>query len=597
LAGRPLQAGEVFCIRFRERSEVKTKIWLTASALAFAAVPLSAATVDGFDTGRLSQHVQTLGSDAFEGRGPATEGETKTVNYLVQQFQAAGLQPGGDLVNGQRKWTQDVPLLQSELAGDPAVTVQTPAGPMRLTQGNEIAVRSPTNGQDRLNLANAPLVFAGYGVQAPERNWDDFKGQDMHGKVLVVLVNDPDFEGGANDNMGGDFGGKAMTYYGRWTYKYEEAARLGAAGVMIVHETVPASYGWNTVKNSNTNTQFDIVRQDPTASHTPFETWIQRDTAVQLFRNAGLDFEAAKQAAKRRDFQPIDLKSTVNVSANAKVSTITSHNVVGIVPGKKYPNETVLYTAHWDHLGIGKPDATGDTIYNGAIDNGTGVSQLIEQGRAFAHGPRPDRTVVFMAVTAEEKGLLGSEYYATHPLYPIGLTAGMINTDVLGVLGPTRDFTVRGNQKFGLLDMLVEEAAKRGRRYTPDPHPETGGFFRSDHFTLAKVGVPALSFGSGQDLVNGGVARAEAWSKNYTATMYHQPADEFSPDWDFTGIAKDAALLHAVGERLANSHAWPDWSQDSEFRAARDQTASERGEAPAPPAPPTATTPRPGERG
>ena len=312
---------------------MKTTIWLTASALAFAAAPLSAATVDGFDTGRLSEHVQTLGSDAFEGRGPATEGETKTVNYLVQQFQAAGLQPGGDLVNGQRKWTQDVPLLQSELAGDPAVTVQTPAGPMRLTQGNEIAVRSPTNGQKQINLANAPLVFAGYGVQAPERNWDDFKGQDMHGKVLVVLVNDPDFEGGE-----GDFGGKAMTYYGRWTYKYEEAARLGAAGVMIVHETVPASYGWNTVKNSNTNTQFDIVRQDPTASHTPFETWIQRDTAVQLFKNAGLDFEAAKQAAKRRDFQPMDLKSTVNVSANAKISTITSHNVVGTVPGKTYPN-------------------------------------------------------------------------------------------------------------------------------------------------------------------------------------------------------------------------------------------------------------------
>ena len=564
--------------------------WLVAGAIALAAPPLSAASMDGFSPERLSKHVQTLGSDAFEGRGPATEGETKTVAYLTQQFQAAGLQPGGDLVGGARKWTQDVPLLQSELVGDPIVTVQTPAGPVRLAQGTDIAVRSPQNGQNRISIAAAPLVFVGYGVAAPERNWDDFKGQDVKGKILVELINDPDFEGGD-----GDFGGKAMTYYGRWTYKYEEAARRGAAGVMIVHETDPASYGWATVKNSNTNTQFDIVRQNPTATHTPFETWIQRDVAVRLFKNAGLDFEAAKQAARRRDFQPIDLKSTVTATATAKVGTITSHNVVGIVPGKKYPNETVIYTAHWDHLGIGKPDATGDRIYNGAIDNGTGLAQLIEQGRAFANGPRPDRSVVFMAVTAEEKGLLGSEYYATHPLYPLGLTAGVINTDVLGVLGPERDFSVRGNQKFGLLDMLVEEAAKRGRRFTPDPHPETGGFFRSDHFTLAKVGVPALSFTPGRDLVNGGVARAEAWSANYTARMYHQPADEYSPDWDFTGMADDAALLHAVGERLANSREWPNWSADSEFRAVRDQTAAERGEtAPAAePAPPPAK----GERG
>ena len=549
--------------------------------------------MDGFSPQRLSQHVQTLGSNAFEGRGVNTRAETKTIDYISGQFKAVGLQPGGDVINGQRQWTQDVPLLQADLVGDPSVTIQTPAGPLRLTQGNEIAVRAPQNGQNRIALANASLVFAGYGVSAPERNWNDFKGQDIRGKVIVVLVNDPDFEGGE-----GDFGGKAMTYYGRWTYKYEEAARQGAAGVMIVHETVPASYGWATVKNSNTNTQFDIVRQNPAGSHTPFETWIQRDVAVQLFKNAGLDFEAAKQAAKRRDFQPIDLKSTVNATATANVSTITSHNIVGILPGKKYPNETVIYTGHWDHLGIGKPDATGDTIYNGAIDNGTGIAQLIEQARAFAQGPRPDRSVVFMAVTAEEKGLLGSEYYATHPLYPLGLTAGVINTDVLGVLGPARDFSVRGNQKFGLLDMLIDEAAKRGRRFTPDPHPETGGFYRSDHFTMAKVGVPALSFTPGRDLVNGGVARAEAWSANYTAKMYHQPADEYSPDWDFTGMAEDAALLHTVGERLANSHEWPNWSADSEFRAARDQTAAERGEAaaaPAPAAPPE--SPRPGERG
>ncbi len=439
----------------------------------------------------------------------------------------------------------------------------------RLTQGNEIAVRAPQNGQNQIRLENAPLVFVGYGVSAPERNWDDFKGQDVRGKVIVVLVNDPDFDGGE-----GDFGGKAMTYYGRWTYKYEEAARRGAAGVMIVHETAPASYGWNTVKNSNTNTQFDIVRQNPAGSHTPFETWIQRDVAVQLFHNAGLDFEQAKQAAKRRDFKPIDLKSTVNATASANVSTITSHNVVGLLPGKKYPDETVIYSAHWDHLGVGLPDAKGDKIYNGAVDNATGISHLIEQGRAFARGPRPDRSVVFLAVTAEEKGLLGSEYYATHPLFPLAKTAGVLNTDSMGVWGPEKNFSISGTAKLDLLDDLIAAGKEQGRYFTTDPHPETGGFYRSDHFSFAKQGVPALSFGAGRDLVNGGLARGEALAADYTAKRYHQPADEFNPQWDFTGMAQDANLLHIVGERLANSREWPNWSQDSEFRAARDRSAA-----------------------
>lgn len=439
-----------------------------------------------------------------------------------------------------------------------------------------------------------PIVFVGYGVSAPERNWDDFKGQDVRGKVIVVLVNDPDFEGGD-----GDFGGKAMTYYGRWTYKYEEAARRGAAGVMIVHETAPASYGWNTVKNSNTNTQFDIVRQDPTGSHTPFETWIQRDVAVQLFKNAGLDFEQAKAAAKRRDFRPIDLKSTVSATADANVSTITSHNVVGLLPGKKYPDETVIYSAHWDHLGVGKPDANGDNIYNGAVDNATGIAHLIEQGRRFALEPRPDRSVVFLAVTAEEKGLLGSEYYATHPLYPLAKTVGVLNTDSMGVWGPEKNFSISGTAKLDLLDDLIAAGKGEGRYFTPDPHPESGGFYRSDHFSFAKQGVPAISFKPGNDLVNGGTARGEALAADYTAKRYHQPDDEFNPQWDFRGMAEDANLLHIVGEKLANSREWPNWSEDSEFRGARDRSAAERGgAAPAPaPAPAPAKPPKKGERG
>lgn len=542
-----------------------------ATAIALVAVPVLAADTGSVSPQRLSQHIQTLGSDAYEGRGVNTRAEVKTIDYIVGQFKAAGLQPGGEVVNGQRQWTQRVPLLQSEIAGDRIVTIQNAGGGMRLTQGNEISVRAPQNGQNQIRIDNAPLVFVGYGVSAPERSWDDFKAQDVRGKVIVVLVNDPDFEGGE-----GDFGGKAMTYYGRWTYKYEEAARRGAAGVMIVHETAPASYGWNTVKNSNTNVQFDIVRQDPAAAHTPFETWIQRDVAVELFRKAGLDFEQAKQAAKRRDFQPLDLKSTVSATANAKVETITSHNVVGLLPGKAHPDETVIYSAHWDHLGIGKPDANGDNIYNGALDNASGISHLIEQARAFAKGPRPDRSVVFLAVTAEEKGLLGSEYYAANPLYPLSKTVGVLNTDSMGLNGPEKNFSISGTAKLDLLDDLIAEGKKQGRYFTADPHPESGGFYRSDHFSFAKVGVPAISFKAGNDLVNGGTARGEAIAREYTEKRYHQPDDEFQSAWDFRGQAEDAQLLHMLGERLANSREWPNWSSDSEFRATRDKSGADR---------------------
>jgi Zn-dependent M28 family amino/carboxypeptidase len=569
--------------------------WLAASAIALAAVPLAAASMDGFSPQRMAQVDKTISADDFQGRGVNTPAETKTINYIVDQFRSAGLQPGGDLVAGQRKWTQDVPLLQSDIVGNPQLTLNLGNGQsLPLTQGEEIAVRSPMNGQTMLNLANVPLLFVGYGVNAPERNWDDFKGQDVRGKLIVVLVNDPDFEGGE-----GDFGGKAMTYYGRWTYKYEEAARRGAAGVLVIHETAPASYGWNTVKNSNTNTMFDIVRTNPATEHTAFESWIQLPLAQQIFAASGLDFAQAKEAAKRRNFQPIPLKATLSANLQAKTETITSHNVAGILPGKTHPDETVIYSAHWDHLGIGKPDANGDNIYNGAVDNASGIAHLIEQARAFTRGPRPDRSVLFLAVTAEEKGLLGSEYYATHPPYPLAKTAGVLNTDSMGVWGPARNFTISGTAKLGLLDDLIAAGKQEGRYFTPDPHPENGGFFRSDHFSFAKQGVPAISFKPGIDLVNGGIKRGEALDADYTAKRYHQPDDEFNPQWDFRGVAEDGNLLHLVGERLANSREWPNWSADSEFRAIRDKSAAEReGAAPAPaPLPETAKAPKKGERG
>ena len=564
---------------------------LTAAALFIPAIA-TAQQGPGLDAARLRTDVQTLGSDAFEGRGPTTRAETKTVNYLINQLKAAGVSPGGSIVNGRRGWTQDVPLLKSDIVGQPSVTLNLAGKAVPLVQGQDIAVRSPLTGATSVNLTNAPLLFVGYGVTAPERGWDDFKDADMRGKIIVVLINDPDFEGGE-----GQFGGKAMTYYGRWTYKFEEAARRGAAGVLIVHETEPASYGWNTVKNSNTNTMFDIVRANPAAEHTPFDSWIQRDLATRIFAASGLDFEAAKQAAKRKDFRPVPLKATLSAAVNAKTERIVSQNVVGRLEGKTRPDETVIYSAHWDHLGIGLPDANGDRIYNGALDNGTGVAHVLEQARLFAREPRTDRSIVFLFVSVEEKGLLGSEYYAANPLYPLSKTVGVLNTDSMGVYGPARDFSISGTARLGLLDVLVAEGQRQGRRFTPDPHPESGGFYRSDHFPMAKVGVPAVSFKSGLDLVNGGIARGEALSKEYTTKRYHQPDDEYSPSWDFSGIVSDGKLLHAVGRDLANSNAWPNWSEDSEFRATRDRTAAERTGAPAMPAAP-APAPRPsGERG
>jgi Zn-dependent M28 family amino/carboxypeptidase len=546
---------------------------LTVSFATFAFTSAAfAASAPTFDPKHLSDDVKTLSSDAFEGRGPATPAETKTVDYVVSEMKAAGLSPGGDLKNGQREWTQDVPLLRAEITGTPKLDVTIAGKDESLTQGDQIAVRAAMDGSKSVEIKNAPIVFVGYGVSAPERKWDDFKGVDLHGKIGVVLINDPDFETGS-----GDFGGKAMTYYGRWTYKYEEAARRGALGLLIVHETDPASYGWKTVKNSNINTQFDIVRDKPSSVHPKVEAWIQRDFAVDLFKKSGLDFDALKKQAEMRDFKPVELKGAA-FSASYAVDTkvITSHNVVGRIEGTKRPDETIIYSAHWDHLGVGGPDAKGDTIYNGAVDNATGTAALLELGRAFAHAPKPARSVVFLNVTAEEKGLLGSEYYAAKPLYPLAKTVAVINMDALDPMGPARNFTTSGSAKSDLQDRLVADAKSAGLVYSPDPHPEAGHFFRSDHFSFAKRGVPALSFGSGNDLVNGGVAAGEAQHKEYVDNHYHQPADEWKADWTFAGMAHDLGVLYQVGAELANSIEWPDWSQDSEFRATRDASVSER---------------------
>lgn len=526
-----------------------------------------------FDGKRISQDVKVLASDAFEGRGPATAGEEKTIAYLQQQFAAAGLQPGGDLqADGSRAWTQAVPLQRASIDGTPTITLDVAGKPQPLLQGQDIAIRAAMDGSTSVDISKVPLVFVGYGVDAPERHWDDFKGVDLKGKIAVVLVNDPDFETGK-----GDFDGKGMTYYGRWTYKYEEGARQGALGVLVIHETAPASYGWATVASSNTNTMFDVVRDDPASVHPKVEGWIQRDLAVRLFKDAGLDFETLKKQAQTRDFKPVELRGeTLSARYAVTRDVITSHNVAALLPGSTHPDETLIYSAHWDHLGVGKPDANGDTIFNGALDNASGTAALLELARGFAKGPRPERSVVFLAVTAEEKGLLGSEYYAGKPLYPLATTVAVINMDGMSPFVPSRDYGIYGTAKLGLLDDLKQVAGGWKLRYTPDPKPEAGSFFRSDHFSFAKRGVPAISYSAGQDWDVGGVAAGKAEEDDYVAHRYHQQADEWKPEWTFAGAARDLQVLYTLGMQLADSRQWPDWSSDSEFRAIRDQSAAER---------------------
>ena len=540
-------------------------LWLGASG-AVAAAP------SAVDPARLSEHIRILSSDAFAGRGPATAGEDKAVAYIAGQFEALGLTPAGD----HGGWTQAVPLRRFETPGPIAVGFTFAGQPHPLTELTDIVVHTevPT---DHVSVKDAPLVFIGYGVNAPERGWDDFKGYDLRGKIAVVLVNDPDFEMDPGDPLFGRFDGKAMTLYGRWTYKYAEAARRGALGMLIVHETGPAAYGWNIVKNSNGNAQFDIVRPDPKRLHPLIEGWIQRDVAVTLFKAAGLDFEAEKARARTLAFRPVDLKgATFSADYPVAMSTIVSHNVIGEIVGTQRPGEAILYGAHWDHLGVGEPDVQGDRIYHGAVDNASGVAGVLELARLFKAGPRPERSVYFIAFTAEEKGLLGSEYYAAHPVTPLATTVALLNLDVMNVTGLSRDISTRGKGDADLDTLVARFARDEGRRYSHDAHLEEGGFYRADHFSLAEAGVPAITLTAGLDLVNGGPAAGEAAHRDYIAHRYHQPADEWRADWDLSGAAADLELYFKLGEYLADSRVWPGWPAGSEFRATRDATASAR---------------------
>ncbi|MHB8284030.1 MAG: M28 family metallopeptidase [Caulobacteraceae bacterium] len=523
---------------------------------------------------QLSDTVKVLASDAFEGRAPGTPGEAKTVAYLVERLKATGLQPGGEAGG----WTQAVPLTHTQIGPDPVLSLSGGGADQLLKQGVEIYA-STVRPVERVRIDHAPLVFVGYGVSAPDRGWDDYKGVDLHGKIAVFLVNDPDFEALATDPVAGKFGGKAMTYYGRWTYKYEEAARRGAVGALIIHETAAAGYGWSTVVAPQ-GESYDIVRPADGPQPILMQAWVQRDVAAAMFKRAGLDLEVQKVLARTAGFHPVTL-GALRFSADLPVThtQVQSHNVLGRLPGAKRPDETVMYSAHWDAYGVGAPDAHGATIRRGANDDGLGVAGVLEIARAYAAAPRPARSVVFALWTAEERGLLGSETYAVHPIYPLAKTAANYTMDILETAGPSHDVVLVGAGQDSLETGLAAAAAAQGRTVTPDSHPEKGLFYRADHFSLAKRGVPTLllmALGGGPDLVQGGRAAGDAWVNDYTANCYHKTCDAWSADWDLRGAAQDVDLLYDAGRKIADSDNWPTWNAGSEFKSVRAQTADAR---------------------
>ncbi len=535
--------------------------------IGLSALMLTAAAPDPISPQRLSADVKTLASDAFEGRAPGTPGETKTVDWLVAQFKSMGLQPGGP--NGQ--WTQSVPLIRTQIGQG---TMR--AGAMPLVQGQGVYV-STVRPVDQVAIKDAPMVFVGYGVHAPERGWDDFKGVDLKGKIAVFLVNDPDFEAVAGDDAKGRFGDRRMTYYGRWTYKYEEAARQGAIGALIVHDTAGAGYGWATV-TAPAGENYDIVRSDPT-SRILLQGWLSGESAGRLFAAAGLDLAQQRKAARRADFRPVELKGQT-FSADLPVTTVRaeSRNVLARLPGKSRLDEVVMFGAHWDAYGKGKADAQGRTIRPGANDDALGVAGVLELARAFKAAPPTDRSLVFALWTGEERGLLGSETYAVKPVYPLGKTVANLTLDILQTAGPARDVMLVGDGQNDLEDRLKSAAAAQGRTVTPEALPERGLFYRADHFSVARRGVPTLllmAISGAPDLISGGRPAGQAWLDDYMR-CYHQTCDAWDAKWDLRGAAADVGLLYRIGRDLASSRDWPEWRAGSEFKAIRSESASER---------------------
>ena len=518
--------------------------------------------VASFNADSLKKDIAMLASDSFMGRKPFTEGETKTIDYLQKQFASIGLEPG----NGN-SYVQAVPMVNILATAAPEMQVKSAKGNFTLKAYDDYIIWTDKT-DSSISLNNNELVFAGYGVVAPEYNWNDYEGLDVKGKVVMVMVNDPGFWSGDTTL----FKGKTMTYYGRWTYKFEEAARQGAKGCLIVHNTKAASYPFSVQQKSFNTSRLQLDNRGKDMKNCDVIGWVTETTANRLFKEAGFDSTLLVKANKR-GFKAVPLNLQLTTSMKVKATYDKSYNVIGKITGSKRPDEVVVYSAHWDHLGIGRPDASGDSIYNGALDNATGTAGLLELARAFKSlKTKPERTIVILCVTAEEQGLLGSKYYAENPVYPANKTAANINMDGLNRFGKTKDIIVIGEGQSDLEDYLKEEVEKKGGYISFDTHPEAGSYYRSDHFNFAKVGIPALYTGNGIDVIGKGKEYGQKIEDDYTDHNYHQPSDNYNAaTWTMEGAISDLQLLFLVGKRIASEGKWPAWKPSSEFKAIRDK--------------------------
>jgi Zn-dependent M28 family amino/carboxypeptidase len=510
----------------------------------------------------LKEVTRELSSDAYEGRAPTTPGEQKTIEYIAERFAPAGLQPGN-----KGSWYQPVKLVETT-ATPTSLRITGGKAPLTLNYRADM-VANTYQVQPKIELKASDIVFVGYGITAPERGWNDYAGVDVKGKTVIILINDPDYE---TQGLQGPFEGRAMTYYGRWTYKYEEAARQGAAAAFIVHDTEPAAYGWNVVQSSWTGAQYNMDEPGNHMDQSKVIGWLTNDAAKRLFANSGMDLATVTAAAKRPGFRAMPLKAKASISLQNAIKRAESNNVIGVLPGTSRPNEYVFYTAHWDHLGRCDPAPDGDNICNGAIDNAAGIAALVALAEAHVKAGPPARSIVFLAVTAEESGLLGSKYYAENPIFPLGQTVGGVNLDAPSLAGASRDVVIVGPGKSELEDYVKRLVEGQGRVLVPEPTPERGYYYRSDHFSFARQGVPMAYFEAGEDLVNGGREAGRRMVEDYTANRYHGPKDEYDPNWDWTGLVQDLALYYQLGRELAQSDAWPNWYPNAEFRAARDKS-------------------------
>ncbi|WP_172406472.1 M28 family metallopeptidase [Pedobacter sp. AJM] len=516
-------------------------------------------SVKAINDSSLTHYLSVIAADSLEGRKPFTNGETKTISYLKTQFEKLGLEPG----NGD-SYFQEVPMVEIKSVPEDQMLIKGKPGSLSLNYLTDFVAGSRRL-QEKVSIANSPLVFAGFGIVAPEYGWNDYKGLDVKGKTVVVMINDPGF---ADSTL---FKGKNMTYYGRWTYKFEEASRQGAAGVLIIHDTEPAAYPWSVVRSGWSKSKLNLQSADNGMNRTVIEGWISLDKAKSLFKMSGQSDDLMARA-KEKGFKAVDLGLTTSLTVKNKIKKSVSYNVLAKVTGGKRQDEAIIYSAHWDHLGIGEK-VKGDSIYNGAVDNATGVASLLELATAFKKLPnKPGRSILFISYTAEEQGLLGSEYYAKHPVFPLAKTVANINMDMMGIAGKTKDIVVYGFGQSELEDYAATSAKKQGRVVVPDPVPSSGLYYRSDHFNLAKVGVPSLFTGSGVDNMKNGREWGLKQVADFTKFRYHSPQDNFdAKTWDLSGIVEDVRLVFDLGYRLSNEDVYPKWKAGSEFKAIREK--------------------------